>query len=105
MKQYITVFITAPSEKVALKISRKLLREKIIACANIIPKIRSLYTWKNKLCDDKEVLVIIKTKRKLFGKLKKQVLKIHPYDVPEIISLPILEGHHPYINWINKVTI
>jgi periplasmic divalent cation tolerance protein len=103
MTPYISVFVTAPSGKIAVKISQSLIKEKLAACVNIIPKIRSFYTWKNKLCDDKEVLLIIKTNKKLFNKLSKHITSLHPYQTPEIIALPIAAGNRPYLAWLKSV--
>lgn len=97
---YITVLVTAPSEKVAVKIGRAIIRKKLAACANIVPKIRSLYTWQGKFFDEREVLMIIKTRRSAFKRLSQAIKKLHPYDVPEIISLKIDQGHQPYLRWI-----
>ncbi|MBI4833887.1 MAG: divalent-cation tolerance protein CutA [Planctomycetes bacterium] len=102
MTQYIVVFVTAPSEKTAVKISHSLIQEKLAACVNIIPKIRSFYTWKNKLCDDNEVLLIIKTNKKSFDRLVKHITSLHPYETPEIIALPITAGNKPYLDWLKN---
>lgn len=99
---FISVLVAVPSEKVALKISRSLISDKLAACVNILPKIRSLYTWKNKLCDDKELLLIIKSRNNLFKKVEANVKKIHPYKVPEIIAFPIESGNRAYLDWLNQ---
>lgn len=99
---YITILVTVPSEKIAFKISRELVCKKLAACVNIIPKIRSFYTWQNKLCSDKELLLIIKSRNNLFKKVETNIKKIHPYKVPEIIALPIQLGNRTYLDWLNQ---
>jgi len=101
---YRIVFMTAPSEEVAANIGKTLVEEKLIACCNIVPQIRSIYTWKGKVCDEKEVLCIIKTREELFDRLKRRVKELHPYEVPEIIAVKIKDGLREYLNWIDEAT-
>lgn len=101
---YIVIFITASSEKEAEKIGKILVEEKLTACANIIPHVRSIFHWDDKICDEKEVLLISKSKEALFQRIKDRVIEIHSYDVPEIIALPIHLGSEDYLNWIDEVT-
>ncbi len=100
---YIVVFITAPSKKEAEKIAGGLVDKKLAACVNIVPGLKSIYTWKGKKEKSSEVLLIIKTKRILFKKLTQQVKLLHSYSVAEIISLPIIDGNKDYLNWIGEV--
>jgi len=102
--KYIIVFVTAPNNKVK-KIIDQLLTKKLVACINVIKNVSSYYWWENKICTDKESLLIIKTKKVLFKKLLNEIKKVHPYKVPEIISIEIKEGNKEYLNWINSVTI
>ena len=94
------VIMTAPSKEEAVKIVRTLLEERLIACANIIDPVYSLFWWKEKIEDEKEVLVIMKSHQKLFEKLSKRVTELHSYDVPEILALPIAEGSQSYLDWM-----
>lgn len=100
MKKYIVVFITVDGNKEAKKISGYLVRNKLAACVNIVPKISSIYWWKGKIEKSKELLLVVKTKKVIFKKLIKEVKKLHSYTVPEIISLPITGGNKDYLNWI-----
>jgi periplasmic divalent cation tolerance protein len=102
MKQteYIVVFITTGNIKEAEKISDKLIKDKLAACANMIPKMKSVFSWKGKIEEANEQLLIVKTKLLLFRRLVKAVKKLHSYEVPEIIALPIIEGNEAYLNWI-----
>ena len=104
MPSYIVVYITTSSVSEAKKIGRVLVEEKLAACSNIISPIRSIYSWQGRICDDKEALMILKTKRKLFKKIVARVEKLHSYDVPEIIAIPIIEGSGKYLSWLNKET-
>ena len=100
---YIVVFVTANSVKQAGVIAKELLTQKAAACVNTLG-VDSLFTWKSKLEKTKEILLIVKSQRKLFKKIEKIVRKFHSYEVPEIIALPIVAGHKPYLDWINEST-
>jgi periplasmic divalent cation tolerance protein len=100
----IAVFVTAPREEEASAIAKAIVESKLAACVNIIKNIRSIYRWQGAIEDDAEVLMIIKTQRKLFKGLSEKVKELHSYSVPEIIALPIVEGSKDYIQWIIKST-
>ncbi len=104
MNDYIVIYITTSSINEAKKIGSALVEEKLVACSNIISPISSIYSWQGKICDDKEALMILKTKRILFKQIVERVEKIHSYDVPEIIALPIIDGSDKYLSWINEET-
>jgi periplasmic divalent cation tolerance protein len=104
MTEYIVVFITAPQEEEALKIAQALVDDKIAACVNIVKNIRSIYRWQGKIEDDKEFLMIVKTRRDLFENLLKSVKRLHSYSVPEIIALPVIEGSEDYLSWLKEET-
>lgn len=104
MTGYIVIFITTGSLDEAKKIGQVLVEEKLAACANILSPIRSIYRWQGKICDDKEALIILKTKKKLFKQVEKRVKALHSYKVPEVISMPITEGSEKYLSWLNKET-
>ena len=100
---HILVYITAPTE-VAAELARALIDCRLAACANIFPSVRSLYRWKGELCDESEALLAIKTRAVHFEKLRAIVVRLHPYDLPEIIAVPLSCGHLPYLNWIDSET-
>jgi len=105
MTDPIVVLITAPSKEVGKQIARALLEQELAACVNIISSIDSLYTWEGKICDDEEVLLVVKSRAELFeDQLVPAVQVIHPYQVPEIIALPIKMGAKSYLDWIEAVT-
>ncbi len=96
----LVVLITAPDPEEASDIAKKLVEEKLAACVNIVPGIRSVYIWKGEICDEAEVLLIVKTVSEKAEALIDTVSRVHSYDVPEIICLPITGGGEDYLNWI-----
>jgi len=103
--QFIIVFITAPTKEVGEKIANALLDKKLAACVNLISPIRSLYIWEGRTNADEETLLVVKTRADLFAdQLVPAVKAIHPYEVPEIIALPIVMGSSDYLEWIEAVT-
>ena len=100
MSEVSIVFVTAGSEDDAARIGRTLVDEKLAACANIVPAIRSIYHWKGETYDEHESLIIIKTQTALFPLVEKRVKEIHSYEVPEIIALPLQDGLPAYMGWI-----
>lgn len=101
----ILVMITTPSKEIGNQIADVLLAEKLAACVNIISPINSLYTWKGEINDDEESLLIVKSRENLFADgIIPAVRAIHPYEVPEIIALPIILGFGDYLDWIGEVT-
>jgi periplasmic divalent cation tolerance protein len=104
-KEYIIVLITTPSMEVGEKIAVALLEKKLAACVNMMAPIFSLYTWEEEINRDDEVLLIVKSRADLFeSDLIPVVQAVHPYDIPEIIALPILMGSANYLAWIDDVT-
>ncbi|EJD74504.1 hypothetical protein LOAG_18185 [Loa loa] len=99
---YSVVYVTVPNSTVAQQIAREVVKGKYAACVNIIPTITSIYEWENKLEEDKESLLIMKTKSSVLDALKAKVLSMHPYKVPEFIALPIESGSESYLQWIDK---
>jgi len=99
---YIIVMITCSSKREALKIKKVLLEERRVSCVNIIPGVNSFFWWKGKIDSAHEVLLLAKTKKKEFGGIVTVVKKIHKYEVPEIIALPIIDGDMAYLRWIEK---
>lgn len=99
------VFVTVGNEEEAVGIVQALVRERLAACGNIIPKIRSIYSWKGEVCDEQEVLVILKTRSSLYEKVRERVLELHGYELPEIVTIPIEKGLAGYIDWIFQNTL
>ena len=94
------IYITCKDEEEAVKISKHLLDKKLIACSNMYP-IRSMYRWQGEIQDEKEFVMMAKTKEKNFGKIKEEVKKIHSYDVPCILKIDA-EANASYDKWVNE---
>lgn len=101
---YIVIFITAKDKSEAEKIANKLLEEKLIACANILEGVKSLFWWEGKIDQADEALLILKTRKELFTRIVSTVKTLHSYGCPEIIALPIVEGNKDYLQWIKEST-
>lgn len=102
MSGFVFIYITNPSEQKAKEIAKHLIGKKLIACGNIFP-INSLYKWKGKLEDEKEFVLLAKTIEKNFEKVKQEIEKIHPYDVPCIVKIPV-NSNEKYFEWVKKET-
>ncbi len=101
---YCIIQSTTANEEEAKKIARHLVEKKLIACCSIIPTVTSIYRWKDEITEDNEVLMIMKTKAELYSKVEKEIKKLHSYEVPEIICIPINAGSKEYLNWIDEQT-
>ena len=99
---HVVVLVTAKDMEEAQKIAKGLLQAKLIACANIVPQVQSLFWWQGKIDQANEVLLILKTQTKKIDEIITKVKSLHSYDVPEIIALPIAAEHKDYIKWIDE---
>lgn len=97
---HIVVIITTSNKEEAVKIVRSLLKERLIACANIVGPVSSLFWWQEKIDEENEFLVFMKSHKSLFERLSERVTEIHSYGVPEIVALPIIAGSPPYLDWL-----
>ena len=104
MPKEIVILITTPSVKEARAIGRRLVEERLVACANILPRIESIFSWQGKICREGESLMVLKTRAARFNLIVKRVKALHRYSVPEIIALPIVRGSKDYLDWIQKTT-
>jgi periplasmic divalent cation tolerance protein len=100
----VVVMITASGEEEAARIGRELVEARLAACVNIIPSVRSLYRWEGSLQDDREVIMIVKSRKGLFDPLKEKVKELHSYEVPEILALPVVKGLDEYLSWMAEET-
>jgi periplasmic divalent cation tolerance protein len=100
MTDALVVLVTAPSAEKAAELARTLVEERLAACGNVVPGLRSIYRWEGKVHDDAEALLLLKTTRARFEALRDRVLALHPYQVPEVIALPVEAGSAPYLAWI-----
>ncbi|MGA7876013.1 MAG: divalent-cation tolerance protein CutA [Desulfoferrobacter sp.] len=104
MTNVLVVFVTVGNGDEAFTISRTLVEEKLVACVNIVPQIRSIYWWKEEVCDDQEVLLVMKTPTTMFDSLQNRVRELHSYEVPEIVALSVEKGLPDYLNWVVEST-
>jgi len=101
---FVITYITTPSVEVAQKIGRKMVENKLAACANILPQMQSIYSWKGELCQDQEAVLLLKTRQELFTKLAERIQALHEYECPCILALPIAEANKPYLQWLSDQT-
>lgn len=103
-KDCIVVTVTASSEAEAAEIAGAIVKEGLAACCNIVARVRSIYTWKGELRDEAEALCVFKTRASLFERLKKRVVELHSYELPEVVAIKIDDGLEPYLAWIFEST-
>jgi periplasmic divalent cation tolerance protein len=103
-RRAIVVLVTAASKRQAGRIGEALVGEGLAACANIVPGIRSIFRWKGKVSKEREILLIVKSRADLFGKIAAAVKRLHSYQVPEVIAFPIAQGAADYLAWIWEST-
>ena len=101
---YVIAYVTARDMEEARRIGETVVREKLAACVNIIPSMESIYWWKGNIEDDKETLLMLKTKSSLASKLIKRVKELHSFEIPCVDIIPITEGNIDYFKWIEEVT-
>ena len=105
MSSCIVIYCTVPTKQEAKTIAKILLTQRLAACINIIDKVQSMFSWHDELCEEKEFLMMIKTKALLFDRVKQAIKLTHSYNIPEIIALPIENADSEYLEWINTETI
>jgi periplasmic divalent cation tolerance protein len=96
----VAVLTTAPSADVADRIGTALVEERLAACANLVPGVSSVFRWQGALQRETEILVVLKTTASRLGDLRRRLVELHPYEVPEVIALDVREGHPPYLDWV-----
>ena len=102
MTDKVVIMVTAASRRECRKIARHLVEARLAACVNITQPIESIYRWEGKVAEEKEFLLLIKSTRDLFPKIKAEIGRIHSYHTPEIICLPIIDGSRNYLEWISE---
>lgn len=101
--KYSMIIATFPDKEIAKKIAKLLVEQHFAACAQLLP-IESIYRWKDEICDESEIMMLIKSKTDMFTKIALAIQELHPYEVPEIIQIPISAGIPDYLNWIEDCT-
>jgi len=102
MTDKIVVFSACDSEEQAAKIARSVVEQRLAACVNIVPGARSIYHWKGQIEDAAEWMLIIKSRRDLMEQLRAAIGKIHSYEVPELLAVPVVDGSESYLAWIDR---
>ncbi|MGH9804893.1 MAG: divalent-cation tolerance protein CutA [Candidatus Acidiferrales bacterium] len=100
MTDKVVVLSTCGSSEEAARIARTLVEERLAACVNITSPLRSLYRWEGEVCDEEEVLLVVKTSRTLFDRVRRAIEKLHSYQVPEVVCLPMIDASPNYLNWL-----
>ncbi len=100
---YIIVLVTSANKAEAEKIAQALLKERLIACANIINPVTSFFFWSGKIDKAEECLMVMKSRRDLFVELAERLKGLHSYEVPEVLAIPIVEGSAAYLSWMGEV--
>jgi len=102
MTDKIIVLTTCENSQDAQTIAETLVEKRLAACVNILPGLKSVYRWQGKVENAAELLLLIKTRRGLFEQLSAELARIHPYKVPEVIALPLIDGAPAYLGWLEK---
>jgi periplasmic divalent cation tolerance protein len=100
MTDKIVVLSNCDSEEQAGRLARHLVEQRLAACVNILPKVRSIYRWDEKLEDSSEWMLVIKSRRDLFLALRAEIERLHTYVTPEIIAMPVVDGSEAYLGWL-----
>jgi periplasmic divalent cation tolerance protein len=98
------VLMTAPNAEKAGELAHALVGERLAACVNVVPGLRSIYRWEGAVQDESELLLVAKTTADRFDALQQRVLALHPYEVPEVLRLEVEQGHLPYLDWVREST-
>jgi periplasmic divalent cation tolerance protein len=102
VSEHVVAFSTVARAEDALRIAQSLVEQRVAACVNIVTGITSVYRWKGKLEADEERLLVIKTRRDRVESLRGALIALHPYEVPELVVLPVEAGHAPYLAWLDE---
>ena len=101
MTEYIQVFTTTDTKENARQISRRVVEKNLAACAQIIGPISSIFWWKNNINEEEEWLIIIKSRKDLYEELEHAIMKVHKYEIPEILAVPVVAGAKSYLEWLD----
>ncbi len=101
---HVLLYITCRDREEALRIGRQLVADRLVACANVIESMTSVYEWQGQTCEDRECVLILKTRAALEAAARERALALHSYELPCVLSLPVASGHAPYLAWIDRQT-
>ena len=102
MSEHYLVLSTVASAEDGERLARTLVEQGVAACVNVVPGLTSFYRWEGKVQRDEERLLVIKTRADRFEDLRRVLVDLHPYEVPELIALPVATGHAPYLAWLDE---
>ncbi len=102
MTGYLVVLCTAPDSATAERLARRVVESRLAACVNVVTGVVSIYRWKGEVHTDEERLLVIKTHAERWEALRETLVREHPYELPEVLALPVLAGHPPYLQWLDE---
>jgi periplasmic divalent cation tolerance protein len=102
--EVVVVLTTAPDAAVAESLATALVEEGLAACVNIVPGVTSIFRWEGEVQREAELLLVTKTSAERVPPLRERIVALHPYDVPEMIALPVVGGHAPYLDWVRSAS-
>jgi periplasmic divalent cation tolerance protein len=102
MSDHIVVFCTVGQTQDVEALAHALVEQRLVACVNVVPSVTSIYRWQGKIERDEERLLVMKTRADRFDELRAAIVAQHSYEVPEIVALPLVAGHAPYLAWIDE---
>lgn len=105
MSEIVFLYVTVPHESEARTLARTLIEERLAACANLVPGMKSLYRWEGKIEEESETVLLVKTRRSLAAAVTARIVELHSYDVPCVVEWPIAGGSAPYLEWIQRETL
>ncbi len=100
--RYLQIFVTVPDRRSASRLSRVLLEERLAACVQVFGSITSRYWWQGRIEQSREWLLVIKTGKAQYARLERRIRELHPYQVPEVIAVPVAAGYRLYLDWLNS---
>ena len=103
-KDAVQVMTTVDDEEAAHRIAEHAIQERVAACAQVLGPMRSRFHWKGEVADEEEWLVTLKAPRSIYDDLERVITEVHPYDVPEVLAVPVVAGHGPYLSWLAEET-
>lgn len=102
MSERVVALTTVARAEDGERIARSLVERRLAACVNVVPGVVSVYRWKGEVCRDEESLLVVKTRGEKIEALREALVSLHPYELPELVALPVESGHGPYLAWLDE---